>query len=130
MNNGYEYIYHCKAKETEPIEYEEPTKYKLRFNYLTIMPASGYTNATAYGKDISRIYTGIAKAIYFNGVFKEGDLLYIEGLEPSENEAYNGEYANAEIESVRYQNLFIMLTIRKRKINGKIQSGPNGNEEI
>lgn len=130
MNNGYEYIYHCKAKETDPIEYEKPAKYKLGFNYLTIMPASGYTNATAYGKDIGKIYTAIAKAQYFNGVFKEGDLLYIEGMEPNENETYIGEYANAEIDSVRYQNLYINITIRKRKINGTTESGFNRTEEI
>lgn len=119
MNNGCEYIYHCKVKDKlEPIEYEEPKKYKVGFNYLTIMPASGYTSATAYGKEISKIYTGIAKAKYFNDVFHEGDLLYIEGAKPSEEENYYGDFANAEIDSVQYQNLYIRLTIKKRKLNG------------
>lgn len=119
MNNNHKNVYLCKRiPNSRPIEYEEPIKISVKFNFFTIMPASGYTNATAYGQDIVKIYTAIANIKYFADIdFKENDLMYIEGAEPSEEETYYGERANAEIDSVRYQNKVIVLTLRKRKTN-------------
>lgn len=118
MNNNKRYVYLCKRiPKTKPIEYEDPIKIEVRFNYFSIMSASGYTNATAYGQDIVKVYTALANIKYFSEVnFNENDLMYIEGLEPSNDEEYYGERANAEIDSVRYQNKYITLTIKKRKI--------------
>lgn len=112
-------IYHCPIlKEEDGVTiYKKPKPYITRLNYLTIQPASGYTKTLIYGKDIDKQWVGIAQMRYFENVFHENDLLYIDGAKPSNNEDYYGENANAVITSVKLQNMAISLSITKRVDN-------------
>ncbi len=112
------YIYHCKRTVTDDVvTYSEPIKYRLRFNYLTIQPArvalnnmSGFYTTEEYGEHIAMGWNGIANAQIFDGAFNEGDLLFLDGAEPS-GETHDG--ANAIITSVRNQNKAIFITLKK-----------------
>lgn len=95
-------VWHCKflgENDNGVLEYSKPKEYKLAFNYLTINPASGYLAVVQYGKQINKIWNMKANKNIFDGVFKEGDLLYIEGNKPDENVCY-GVGANARVQSV------------------------------
>lgn len=114
-----ESVYLCKRiPNSKPIAYEKPIEIVTCFNYLTIQNASGYTNATIYGQDINKMWTGIANKLAFENEFHEGDLMYVDGAYPDEkNEKYYGEYANATIDSVQSVNISLKLVLKKRKIN-------------
>lgn len=112
------YIYHCKRTVTDDIvEYAEPVKYVLRFQYLTIQPATvalnnmaGYYTTEEYGEHNAMGWNGIANARFFTDTFNPGDLLFLDGCEPSDN---TEKGANAIISSVRNQNKAIFLTIKR-----------------
>jgi len=112
-------IWHSKRISATNAEIEifaEPKEYKLRFNYLSIQPASGYTNIAQFGERVSRTWLGIANQYVFNGIFTEGDRLYIDGVNPDiVLEMLNGfgYSANAIIKSVQSQNRCVRLTIEK-----------------
>lgn len=114
------YVWHCKRTSGDNAEfptYVKPQKYELRFNHLTIQPASGYTSVLEFGEKVSRVWNGMASMKEFAGLFKEGDLMYIDGAEPDEqyeNELGYGASANAKITSVREQNVMIKLIITKQ----------------
>ena len=104
MNKGQS-IWHCKflGEDEDGIQtYLAPQEYKLAFNYITINPVSGYLAVLQYGKQISKIWSMKAKKSIFDGVFHEGDLLYVDGNFPNiEDENYeNGYNANARVQSV------------------------------
>lgn len=90
----------------EITEYNKPTLYK--FN---IQPLSGYSDITAYGEKISRMYKAIID-IDYDGLFKEGDVAYLDGVTPK-GEPKNGYNANYRIDSVRVQNLKIAIYFDK-----------------
>lgn len=116
MKNGQK-IYHCSSLgivDGFP-SYSKPTEYTLRFNYLTIQPKTGHWNNLPYGMDVARAWNGIAKESLFDGIFKEGDLLYLDGLIPNEDEHEYGQTANGLIVSVLNRNRTIQLEITKRE---------------
>lgn len=98
-------IWHCKRigeDENGIITYAEPKEYILRFNYLTVNPASGYLATIQYGEQINKVWTMKANKRLFENIFSEGDVLYIEGTKPNpddENYVY-GYGANALVTSV------------------------------
>ena len=111
------YIFHCKRTVVDDVvSYSDPIRYKLRFNFLTIMPAtvalnnmSGFYTTEEYGEHTALGWNGIANAEIFRGQFKPGDVLFLEGALPSNKE----KGANAIITSVRDQNRVIYLTIKE-----------------
>ena len=71
-------------------EYEKPTEIVTRFNYLTVMPETLYDT-----------WTATANGRYFDGKFKAGDLMWVDGespIESIEKKYGNGASATAEIE--------------------------------
>lgn len=115
MKNGQE-ISHCSLLETVNglSVYSEPKEYTLKLNYLTIQPKTGNRNILPYGVGVARAWNGIANARIFDNVFKEGDLLYLDGTVPNDDEIENGQTANGYIDSVQVQNMAIKLEISKR----------------
>lgn len=113
-------IYHCRQLiDTDGfISYTAPKAYITKFFYLTVMPASGNMETEEYGEQISHKWTILANANIFESVFKEGDVLYLEGQKPEENGDY-GSGANALITSVRSQNKMIRIIAEKRDLQGK-----------
>lgn len=97
-------------------KYEKPKEYKLRLNFLTIMPASarGGLEVLKYGENIFNTWTGVASAKHFYGQLKEGDLIWVDGHFPIREieEKYGyGASANAVIKSILPVNLSMNLII-------------------
>lgn len=116
-------VYHAsrvyKANATIPT-FEPPKAYVTRPNHLSVMPATsrGYLALMQYGEDIDNTWTVIANANAFGGVFKEGDLMWVDGAQPNpsvEEEYGNGASANAIIRSVSEVNRTISLVLTKNK---------------
>lgn len=111
-------IWHCSflGENDEGIQtYSAPKEYKLKYNYLSVNPTTGNFAVLQYGERVTKFWTMIAKRRIFEDVFKEGDLLYIEGCEPntaSENYV-NGDGANARIQSVLPYHLSISINLEK-----------------
>lgn len=97
------------------IVYDEPKEYTLAFNYLTINSASGYLATIQYGEKLSKVWNMKAKKPFFDGIFDEGDLLYIEGNKPDlANENYlNGDGANAKVTSVLNHLVSYSITLER-----------------
>lgn len=100
--------------------YDTPKELFTRFNYLSVMPAStrGFMEVMKYGEDISKTWTVIANANAFDGMFKEGDVFWVDDEKPIpelEAEYGNGSTANAVVESVAYVNATISITLKRNK---------------
>ncbi len=111
-------IWHCKRlyeNDNGIIVYDKPKEYILAFNYLTINPASGYISTLQYGEKISKVWNMKAKSWAFDGIFNEGDLLYIEGNKPDlENKDYiYGDGANAKVTAVLPFLISISITLER-----------------
>lgn len=106
-----ETIYYCKKKDGIE-EYEKPIAIILRRNYFSLMPNTSFRDTKIYGEEIKKRYVAYANYHIWGKTFKEGDRLYIDNLKPNENEE-NGKNANAIIDGVSYDNLFIKLNIKK-----------------
>ena len=116
-------VYHAsrvyEANATIPT-FESPKAYITRPNHLSVMPATsrGYLALMQYGEDIDNTWTVIANLNAFDGVFKEGDLMWVDGASPEpsiEQEYGNGSSANAIIRSVSEVNRTISLVLTKNK---------------
>lgn len=119
LNKENKEVYLCSLiKDSDPTSYMLPRKFTQRFNYFTIVQASGFLATQVYGQNIDKMFNGIANYNIFKGVFKEGDLLYINGAKPSDEEEYVGQNANAFIKSVNEINHSIQLVIEKRVLKG------------
>jgi len=110
-------IWHCAylgEDENGVIQYAEPKEYKLQFRYLSITPVSGYLATLQYGKQVNKIWRIIANRQVFEGIFNEGDLLYIDGVSPTlDMNYYNGDNANARVQSVLPQLVNIVIDVER-----------------
>lgn len=111
-------IWHCKRlRETEDgiVVYANPQEYKLNLRYLSVSPASGYLATVQYGEKLSKVWNMKAAKPFFDGVFKAGDLLYIEGNEPNvkDKNYINGDGANALVTSVLPYLLSYSITLER-----------------
>lgn len=116
-------VYHAKRVYDENATiatYEAPTKYVTRPNYLSVMPATsrGFMEVMRYGEDLENTWTVIANGRAFTGVFKEGDLMWVDGESPIaevEQEYGNGASATAIIRGVSEVNNTIGITLTRNK---------------
>lgn len=116
-------LWHSSRKEitnAEIAEFEKPVEYVTRANYLTCMPmtARGGIQMLQYGETAENYWTIIANARYFDGVFKEGDLLWVDGHKPIESieEEYGyGASANAIVKNVAQVNLSLTILIERNQ---------------
>lgn len=104
----------------EVAHYEEPIEIRTQFNYLTVVPAvsRGYLEVLKYGETAENVWTGVANARVFDGVFSVGDLMWVDGEKPiPEVEAQygNGASANAVIKNVAEVNATISLTLYRNQ---------------
>ena len=118
MRNG-ETVWYCKRKQSDDgvITFEEPKAFRLQLHYLTIQPMSGYMNVVEFGEDVGKMWNCIGQPYDVWKDMKEGDRFYVDGAEPSstgvEPDEGWGYDANAEIYSVRPQNLAIRFILRR-----------------
>ena len=116
-------VYHAQRVYEENAtlpSYEAPKQYVTRPNYLSVMPATsrGFLEVMKYGEELNDTWTVIANQRAFNGVFKEGDLMWVDGDEPIasvEQEYGNGSSANAVVRSVAEVNNTISITLTRNK---------------
>ena len=101
-------------------EYEKPTEIVTRFNYLTVMPAvsRGFMEVLKSGETLYDTWTATANGRYFDGMFKAGDLMWVDGespIESIEKEYGNGASANAEIKYVGEVNLTLAIRLERNQ---------------
>ena len=110
-----EAIYHCKriSGDTDDIrQYAPPKRHILKLGHITVQPATGYSSVILYGAKISGTWIMIANANEYHGVFKAGDLMYIEGNAPKTGDV-PGKGANAVIDHVFKQNKVLRIVLRE-----------------
>ena len=119
-----ETLYHAKRNiDNEDITtYSKATAYRTALNDITCQPAGGYMETLEFGENVSKTWVIIANYSRFYGVFNEGDLLFLDGVIPSETGSYEQE-ANAIITSVRYQNKVIRIVAEKKDLQGSVYYG-------
>lgn len=116
-------VYHSKrvtSQNSTIDEYENPTEITTRFNYLTCMGAEsrGGLIALEFGETVRNYWTIIANKKYFDNKFKEGDLMWVDGeTPPNENELTDefgyGESATAIIEHISKGNLYDTILLKR-----------------
>lgn len=112
-------VYVCKkiTKDGGYVEYSKPIEIILRPMHLSIMPAyKGELGVLPYGVDKDAKWIGIAYN-QFSNFFHEGDLIYLEGAKPSDDEEEYGKKANGIIVAVRPYNLTLRIIIKERVVN-------------
>ena len=116
-------VYHSKRvddKNARIARFEPSVGYAVRANYLSVMSAvsRGVMEVVKYGEDLTNTWTLIANRRAFDGVFKEGDLMWVDGESPIqeiEDEYGYGSSANAIIRSVIEVNETISVTLTRNK---------------
>lgn len=116
-------VWHAKRiylPDAEIPEYEKPIEIVTRCNHLTVMPvvSRGLTEIIKSGETMYSTWTVIANARIFDGVFKAGDLMWVDGAEPIEDleSQYGyGATANAIVKNVAYVNHTISITIERNQ---------------
>lgn len=119
-----ETFYHSvrKIDNNDLVTYSVAKPYRTQLGYITCQPASGYTETLEFGEKVSKTWTIVANYSRFNGVFNEGDLLFLDGAKPTDTDLYEKE-ANAVITSVRYQNKIIRIIAEKKDLQGGVDYG-------
>lgn len=118
-----EKIWYCLRTSQGNAEYDtydEPKMEIVRmpsiFNLcgITVQPMNGFTDRMSYGETTSKDQRIILMPYeMWHGKFKEGDLFYLDGQEPQNDEDYYGQNANYYVDSVANQNRAIELVVKK-----------------
>ena len=122
MREGEE-IWYCSrivSENAEIDEYEEAKKLTLRMPRpfqpigITVQPKNGFTDRLSSGETTSKDQRIILTPYtYWHNKFKEGDLFYLSGAKPDNEESYNGENANYMVDVVLEGNEAIELSTKK-----------------
>ena len=122
MRNG-EKVYYCSRLSEENAEVDIYDNAKCEVVRLpnvfcpisfTVQPKNGFTDRMSYGETTNTDQRIIATPYqYWYGKFKVGDVFYLDGAKPNENEEYNGQNANYYVELVNNQNEAIELSLKR-----------------
>ena len=122
MRNG-SIVWWCQrtSKDGDDIEeFAEPIELRLRVQFLTIQPTSGYDSVKEFGENVENTWNCIGQPYdYWFGKVKVGDRWYVDGAEPyiptdgSVPEDGWGADANARVKSVRPQNYGVRFILEK-----------------
>lgn len=105
---------------SETLSYKEPTEIITRPNYFTVMKAitRGFFEVLKYGETAENTWTVIANSSVFDGKFKVGDLMWVDGESPFSEKNIDLELkyghgctANAVIKNVAEVNTTISITL-------------------
>lgn len=116
-------VWHAKRKpilNAETPEFEKPIEIKTRCNYLTVMPnvAKGFLEIIKSGETLYDSWTVTANGRAFDGVFKAGDLFWVDGESPIaelEEEYGYGCTANAVVKNVAEVNTTINIRLERNQ---------------
>lgn len=111
---SFDDIIYIAQKDTESVldDYGNKAYCKPKKLFCCVSPLDGYTDVTAYGEKVTKTYKTYLDKRKFNGVFHEGDKVYLDGVTPKNEKAY-GSKANYLIDSVRNQNRKICIYFQK-----------------
>lgn len=110
-------IYIAKTKEIDidPYGNEIRTFYQPQWYSFNIRPlinqTTGSVDVYGYGDRVTKMQQAVIPEWKYRGEFQEGDVAYLEGLQPSEEETEDtyGISANYKIVSVRPVNTTILI---------------------
>ena len=122
MRNG-EKIWYCLRTSDDNAEidtYAEPVMETVRPSTvfdpvsITVQPKNGFTDRLASGETTTKDQR-IVLCPYplWYGIFKEGDLFYLDGAKPQDDEEFFGRGANYYVDSIANQNEGIELSVKK-----------------
>ena len=79
--------YIARLRKVEDDGYGNEIKYfeKPKFYAFNILPANGSTDIAIYGEKVSKIYKTIIPMFNYKGMFKEGDVAYLEDNDPPQD---------------------------------------------
>lgn len=107
-----EKIWYCKRIDGE--SYAAPVEVVTRLGYMTVVDRSGSWNIADVGEHTERYASVVAQPYSkWAGVFSEGDLFYINGAKPSDEEDYYGQNANYSVDFVDNGNFRIRLILKR-----------------
>lgn len=110
------YIASLEKTEEDDFGNEINHYYKPEHYDFNVQPANGSTDIAMYGERVSKMYKAVISLAEYSGMFKEGDVAYLEGIEPTnETEKTYGYEANYKVVSVRPQNTALLIYFEKRK---------------
>ena len=116
-----ESFWHCKRiseRNSEIAYFDLPKEIKTRFRYITVQPSgSAYRDLVEYGENVKDYQVAIAQPYSaWDGVFNDGDRVYLDGKEPTEDDFTDesADNANYEVDSVQRQNMAIRIVFKRR----------------
>lgn len=114
-------VWHASRQEipnATQATYDEPNEIVTRFNYLTVMAASGYVQVMKYGEDVNNTWNVVANQRAFENKIKVGDLFWVDGHSPNdeiESKYGIGSSANAVVVAVGKGNVSMEITLKRNK---------------
>lgn len=115
-------VWLAKRVETDNSEiptYEKPIELVTRANYLTVMPSvANGLEVLKGGENLYSSWNATANSMYFDGVIKAGDVMWLDGDKPIESveEEYGyGASATAEVKSALEVNFSIAIKLERRQ---------------
>lgn len=124
MRNG-EKIWFCERvfqRNDEAPKYKKPEEFTLRSPSafspvgITCQPTRGSTEYFEFGETTNSDQRIVLQPYaYWNNKFKKGDIFYIDGEKPTNDEEYYGQNANYYVEFVAKQNEAIVLSLKQIK---------------
>lgn len=118
-------IWWCKrfyVENEETPHYEKPQEFITRPHTLmspigiSVMPKNGFTDYLDYGETTNSDQRIVLTPYdYWCGKFSKGDLFYLDGAVPNDNEQTYGQDANYYVEFVANQNVVVVLSLKQIK---------------
>lgn len=91
----------------EVLMYDTPVQYEMN-----VQPLKAVADMMEFGINATQIQKAIIERPIYEGVFKEGDVAYLDGANPT-GETKNGANANYKLYPPRNQNKCIRLTFER-----------------
>lgn len=108
--------WHCKVLDniSDIEKYDKPYEIITKLRYFTIMGKSGSSEYIDLGLDEQSRLSAIAQPYrLWENVFNVGDVFYVNGNKPSEDEDFYGQLANYIVTNVDYGNARVRLILER-----------------
>lgn len=124
VGNKVWYAKRISEKNATVSSFSEPIEITTKFCYFTVMKATsrGYFEVKKYGETAENTWTCIANSYFFDGKIKEGDVFWVDGESPFnednaklEEKYGNGCTATAVVKSVSNVNLSISIVLNRNQ---------------
>lgn len=114
------YAKRINDSNAEIAEYDKPIEIVTRCNYFTVMPvvSRGLMEIIKSGETLYDSWVATANGTIFDGMFKAGDLMWLDGEKPIETleEKYGyGATATAQIKNVAEVNFSLSIRLERNQ---------------